>query len=93
MIIILVVLSPQTSVNNFRLASKGSITFAFGYAVWMGVLLSNEFFMSFFKKNSLKMTMKTHSTVKRTFKMHIQNASAIAPKGLSCEGPLLLFCH
>jgi hypothetical protein len=34
--------------------------------------------VNFSVKNS-KMTLKTHVTVKRTFKLHIQNASVIDP--------------
>jgi hypothetical protein len=32
-----------------------------------------------FEFSTLKMTLKTHATVKRTSKLHIQNASVINP--------------
>jgi hypothetical protein len=32
-----------------------------------------------FEFSTLKMTLKAHATVKRTYKLHIQNASVIDP--------------
>jgi hypothetical protein len=50
---------------------KGSITLAF----WMCVSLSN----AIFEILTLTISSKTHSTVKRTSKLHIKNANVIDP--------------
>jgi hypothetical protein len=52
---------------------RGRLHLRFGCAVWVCV------FNVIFSAESSKMTLKTHATVKRTPKLHIQNASVIDP--------------
>jgi hypothetical protein len=43
-----------------------------------------------FEFSTLKMTLKTHSTVKPTYKLHIKNVSVITPKGDYLENTMSL---
>jgi hypothetical protein len=56
---------------------KGRLHLRFGCAVWMRVSLSNAFSKSFLVSKTNDII--THATVKRTSKLHIQNASVIDP--------------
>jgi hypothetical protein len=61
-------------------ALNGLITLAF-YMCSLEVRFTVEcVFDDIFEFSTLKMTSKTHSTVKRTSKLHIQNASVIDPQ-------------
>jgi hypothetical protein len=58
---------------------KGSITLAF-WIYSLNVRFTVKcVFNVIFEFSTLKMTSKTHATVKRTSKLHIKNASVINP--------------
>jgi hypothetical protein len=52
---------------------RGQLHLRFWCAVWMCISLSNAFLMSFSVLKTNKSASKTHLTVKRTSKLHIQN--------------------
>jgi hypothetical protein len=73
--------------------SLGSITLAFRMCSLNVRFPVACVFKVIFKFLTLKMTLKTHSTEKRTSKLHIQNASVIDPLVCVCYFPNLQIIH
>jgi hypothetical protein len=63
----------------FNTSFKGLLHLQFGCAFTVECV-----FYVIFEFSSLKITLKTHSTVKRTPKLHTQNASVINPLRVDC---------